>query len=296
MTALRQRFLDDMRMRNLSANTQDAYVRVVVAFAKHFRQSPDRLGREHVRDYLLLLIHRKAAWSTYNQARCALHFFYRVTLRTDWPQDEIVCAKVPKSLPVILSRDEVRQFFAAIRRIKTRAMFMTVYATGVRVSELVGLKVADVDSRRMVIRVRQGKGQKDRYVMLSPKLLAILREYWAVHRPADWLFPGDNPAKPLNRRVVQTNCGAAARRAGLKKTVSPHALRHAFATHLLEAGTDIRTIQALLGHRSLRTTALYTYVSPERVIATRSPLDALDDCAPEAEATRSTPPADGGAS
>ncbi len=191
MTPLRQRMLDDMAMRNLAANTQDAYVRVVAAFARHFRQSPDRLGREHVRDYLLHLIRQKAAWSTCNQARCALHFFYRVTLGLDWPQGEIVCAKPPKRLPVILSRDEVRQFLAAIRRIKTRALFATIYATGVRVSELVGLKVADVDSRRMTIRVRQGKGQKDRYVMLSPKLLAILREYWTANRPADWLFPGD---------------------------------------------------------------------------------------------------------
>lgn len=277
MTPLRQRFLDDMRMRNLSANTQDAYVRVVAAFARYFGRAPDLLGPEHVREYLLHLIGRKAAWSTYNQARCALHFFYRVTLGKDWSPGEIVCARPPKRLPVILGRDEVRRLLAAARRVKTRAMLATIYATGLRVSELVGLKVADIDSRRMVIRVRQGKGQKDRYVMLSEKLLAVLREYWRSRRPADWLFPGDDPAKPLTRRVVQRNCDAAARRAGLTKRVSPHALRHAFATHLLESGTDIRTIQALLGHRSLRTTALYTYVSPEKVSATRSPFDTLDD-------------------
>lgn len=277
MTPLRQRFLDDLRMRNLAANTQDAYVRVVAAFAKHFHTSPDRLGQEHVREYLLHLIRRKAAWSTYNQARCALHFFYRVTLGKDWSPGEIVCAKPPKRLPVILSRDEVRRLLAAARRLKTRTMLTTIYATGLRVSELVGLKVADIDSRRMVVRVRQGKGQKDRYVMLSGKLLDVLRAYWREYRPADWLFPGDDPAKPLHRRVVQQHCYIAARRAGLAKRVSPHALRHAFATHLLEAGTDIRTIQALLGHRSLRTTALYTYVSPEKVSSTRSPLDALDD-------------------
>jgi site-specific recombinase XerD len=292
MTPLRQRLLDDMKMRNLSANTQDAYVRVVAAFARHFRESPDRLSREHVREYLLHLIRQKAAWSTYNQARCALHFFYRVTLGVDWPKGEIVCARPPKQLPVILSRDEVRRLFAGIRRLKTRALLMTIYATGVRVSELVGLKVADIDSQRMLLRVRQGKGQKDRYVMLSLKLLAVLREYWTAHRPTDWLFPGHDPAKPLNRRVVQTHCRTAARRAGLKKPLSPHALRHAFATHLLEAGTDIRTIQALLGHRSLRTTALYTYVSPEKVQSTRSPLDALDDGPPAADAA--DVPADGG--
>jgi site-specific recombinase XerD len=277
MTPLRQRLLDDMRMRNLSANTQDAYVRVVAAFARHFHTPPDLLGPSHVREYLLHLIGRRAAWSTYNQARCALHFFYRVTLGKDWGPGEIVCARPPKRLPVILSRDEVRRLLAAARRIKTRVMLTTIYATGLRVSELVGLKVADVDSQRMMLRVRQGKGQKDRYVMLSGKLLAVLREYWQEYRPADWLFPGGDPDKPLTRRVVQQNCHAAARRAGLTKAVSPHALRHAFATHLLEAGTDIRTIQALLGHQSLRTTALYTYVSPEKVSATTSPFDTLDD-------------------
>lgn len=290
MTPLRQRMLDDMRMRNLSASTQDAYVRMVAAFARHFNQSPDQLGPDHVREYLLRLIRRKVAWSTYNVARCALHFFYRITLGKDWSPGEIVCAKPPKRLPVILSRDEVRRLLAAPRRIKTRAMLTTLYATGLRVSELVGLKVADIDSQRMVIRVQHGKGQKDRYVMLSEKLLAVLREYWRKHRPTNWLFPGDDPAKPLTRRVVQKNCYVAARRAGLTKTVSPHALRHAFATHLLEAGTDIRTIQALLGHRSLRTTALYTYVSPEKVSTTKSPFDTLDEVPPSGPAV----PVEGG--
>jgi integrase/recombinase XerD len=191
---------------------------------------------------------------------------------------------------VILSQDEVRRLFAGACRPKTRVLLMTIYATGLRVSELVGLKVADVDSQRMLIRVRQGKGQKDGYVMLSPKLLAVLREYWAAHRPTDWLFPGQNPARPLHRRVVHTNCRVSARRAGLTKTVSPHALRHAFATHLLEAATDIRTIQALLGHRSLRTTALYTHVSPEKVRSTSSPFDALDATSPAADADSSAPP------
>jgi site-specific recombinase XerD len=156
---------------------------------------------------------------------------------------------------------------------------MTLYGAGLRVSELVNLKVTDIDSRRMVIRVEQGKGQKDRYVMLSAVLLGILRAYWKAHKPTSWLFPGIDRNRPLDKRAVQTICVTAARRAGLQKRVSPHILRHTFATHLLEAGTDIRTIQALLGHRSLRTTALYTYVSPERVAATRSPLDTLEEVA-----------------
>jgi integrase/recombinase XerD len=277
MTPLRQRMLDDMRMRNLSPHTQDAYVRVVVAFAQHFNQSPDLLDRRHVREYLIHLVHGGAAWSTYNQARCALHFFYKVTLDKDWPREEVPCAKTPKQLPVVLSRDEVRRFLAAARRIKARAMLTTAYAAGLRASELTGLKVADIDSQRMVIRVQQGKGQKDRYVMLSPALLTLLREYWRAHRPTDWLFPGLLPDRPLTRGTINQVCRKVADGAGLTKRVSPHTLRHTFATHLLEAGVDVRTIQALLGHRSLRTTALYTLVSPERIIATRSPLDALHD-------------------
>lgn len=281
MTPLRQRFLDDMAMRNLSPHTQAAYVRAVVAYARHFGRSPEQLDSTHVREYLLVVVRRKGAWSTYNVIRCALHFLYRVTLKTDWAPGEIVCAKPPKRLPVILSRDEVRRLLTGILRIKTRAMLTTVYATGLRVSELVQLKTSDLDSQRRTIRVRQGKGQKDRYVMLSPKLLELLRDYWRAHRPSDFLFPGTDPAKPLDRGVVLFHCRTAARRAGLTKTVSPHTLRHAFATHLLEDGVDLRTIQALLGHRSIRTTALYTYVSPEKVRTTQSPLETLDAVTPE---------------
>ena len=279
MTPLRQRMLDDLRMRNLSPRTHEAYIRAVAKFAQHFGKSPDQLDRSHVRKYLLDLVQGGASWSLYNQVRCALHFFYRVTLGKDWPKEEIVCAKNPKRLPVILSRDEVRQFFAAISRIKTRAMLMTLYAAGLRVSELVNLKIRDIDSKRMLIRVQQGKGQKDRYVMLSAVLLGILRDYWKKHQPTSWLFPGLDKNQPLDRRTVQIICGTVAQRARMQKHVSPHTLRHTFATHLLEAGTDIRTIQALLGHRSLRTTALYTYVSPERIVATRSPLDTLEEVA-----------------
>ena len=291
MTLLRQRLIDDLRMRNLSPHTVEAYVRAVALFSKHFGKSPDQLGRKHIREYLLHLVNRKASWSLYNQVRCALHFFYRVTLGKDWPMEEIVCAKVPKRLPVVLSREEVRRFFAATCRLKTKAMFMTLYAAGLRVSELTRLKVADIDSKRMTIRVQQGKGQKDRIVMLSPALLAVLREYWKEHRPTDWLFPGMIPARPLSRDVVGKICRTTALRAGLSKRVSPHTLRHTFATHPLEDGVDIRTIQALLGHRSLRTTALYTFVAPEKIRATRSPLDTLGDvCSTTSPPQRPTPP------
>jgi site-specific recombinase XerD len=273
MTPLRQRMLEDMKMRNLSPHTQEAYSRAVAKFAKHFGKSPDQLGREDIRTYLLALIQRGASWSLYNQVRCALHFFYRVTLHKDWPKEVIVCAKAPKRLPIVLSRGEVGHFLGVIRN---RAMFTTLYATGLRASELLALQVSDLDSARMVIRVCQGKGRKDRYVMLSPRLLSLLRQYWREHRPNSWLFPGQTAEQPMHRGSLGVICKYLARRAGLAKKVTPHRLRHSFATHLLEAGTNIRTIQALLGHRSLRTTALYTYVSMETVVTTKSPLDLLD--------------------
>jgi integrase/recombinase XerD len=276
MTPLRQRMLDDMRLRNLSPHTLEAYLRAVAQLALYYKKSPDQLGTEEVRAYLLHLINdRHVSPSTFNVVRCALRFFYRVTLGRDWALDRIVCQKEDKKLPVILSGDEVRRLFAAASRLKSRAILMTLYAAGLRLSEVVGLKVGDVDSQRMAIRVRQGKGRKDRYVMLSPTQLATLRDYWKAYRPSDWLFPGKEPHKQLDRQTVNCICRAAGRRARLARRISPHTLRHTFATHLLEAGTDIRTIQALLGHRSLRTTALYTYVSLDKVAATTSPLDLL---------------------
>jgi len=275
MTPLRQRMLDDLRMRNLSPHTQEAYLRAVAKFAQHFGKSPEILGLPEIRTYLVALTQRGVSWGLYNQVRCALHFLYCVTLKRDWPADQLVCAKTPKRLPVVLSRDEVSSFLSAVRNLKHRAMLTTLYATGLRASELVGLRISDIDSRRMVIRVQQGKGRKDRYVMLSPKLLDLLRDYWRKYRPAAWLFPGQDPRRHVDRRVPVQICAAVARRAHLRKKVTPHTLRHTFATHLLESGTDIRTIQALLGHRSLRTTALYTFVSMKTVLGTRSPLDLL---------------------
>jgi site-specific recombinase XerD len=273
-----------MQLRNFSPNTREAYLRAVAQFALHYRKSPDQLGMEEVRAYLLHLVNdRHVAPSTFNKVPCALRFFYRVTLDRDWALDSIVCQMEEKKLPVVLSRDEIRRLFAAAGRLKSRAILMTLYAGGLRVSEVVGLKVGDFDSQRMAIRVRQGKGRKDRYVMLSPTLLATLREYWKAYRLADWLFPEKETHKQLDRQTVNSICTAAGRRARLARRISPHTLRHSFATHLLEAGTDIRTIQALLGHRSLRTTALYTFVSLDKVAATTSPLDLLavpDDAPP----------------
>jgi site-specific recombinase XerD len=276
MTPLRQRMIEDMKLRNYAPRTIQVYVERVATFAKHFGKSPRRLGAAEVRAYLLFLIQEKhASWSYYGQALCALRFVYRTTLAKKWVLDGVVSPKKQKKLPVVLSPAEVTQFFAAITGLKHRALLMTAYAAGLRVSEVVALRVDDIDSRRMVIRIRQAKGQKDRYVMLSPRLLTILREYWKADRPTPFLFPGNVPDRPITARTVEKACRDAREAAGLGKHVTVHTLRHSFATHLLEAGTDLRTIQVLLGHRSLRTTAVYTHVSAATLETTQSPLDRL---------------------
>ena len=276
MTPLRQRMIEDMKLRNFAPRTIQSYVTRVARFARHFGRSPDALGRDEVRSYLIHLVEDKhVCWSIYNQTVAGLRFLYEVTLGREGVMVRIACPKQPKKLPVVLSLEEVTRLFAAITGLKHRAILMTTYAAGLRISEVVSLRVDDIDSQRMVIRVRQAKGHRDRYVMLSPRLLALLREYWKVARPTEWLFPGEISGRPLNTSTVYRVCVQAARDAGLGKHVTVHTLRHSFATHLLEAGTDIRTIQVLLGHRNLKTTAVYTHVSPMAVETTRSPLDRL---------------------
>ena len=276
MTPLRQRMIEDMKLRNYAPLTIKAYVLRVAAFAKHFGKSPERLRAADVRAYLLHLVQEKhVSWSYYDQALAALRFLYRTTLGKKWVLDDLVSPRKQRKLPVVLSPDEVAQFFEAIDSLKYRAILMTAYAAGLRVSEVVSLRVDDIDSRQMLIRIRQAKGQKDRYVMLSPRLLAILREYWRAARPTQFLFPGNAPDRPITPRTVQRACRDAQEAAGLGKRVRVHTLRHSFATHLLEAGTNIRVIQILLGHRSLRTTAVYTHVSTAALEATQSPLDRL---------------------
>lgn len=275
MTRLRQRMLDDLQLRNFSPCTQKAYLGAVSQFARHFRKSPEELGAEEVREYLLHLVHeRRVAWSTYNISLCALRFLYQTTLGRPGHLDGIPCPKEPKRLPVVLSREEVSQFLAAAGRLKTRTMLTMAYAAGLRVSEIVALEVNDIDSHRMLIRVRQAKGLKDRNVMLSPQLLELLRTYWRRERPQQYLFPNQS-GKPLMPCRLIYACQRTLRRSRLKKRVTVHTLRHSFATHLLEAGVDLRTIQVLLGHRNLKTTAIYTAVSVERIASVTSPYDAL---------------------
>jgi site-specific recombinase XerD len=267
----------DMRLRNFAPGSVNAYVDCVARFARHFGKSPDSLGPQDVRAFLLHLIEqRRVSWSYYNLHLQALRFLYNITLGRPAALEHLVCPRQPKRLPVVLSPDELARFFAAVSSPKHRASLMTAYAAGLRVAEVASLQVSDIDSQRMVLRVRQGKGRKDRYVMLSPVLLEILRAYWKAARPRTWLFPSPCGDGPLTPSAVMKACRRAHRASGLEKHVTVHTLRHSFATHLLEAGTDLRTIQVLLGHDSPRTTAVYTHVSPAAVRATVSPLDRLD--------------------
>lgn len=281
MTPLRQRMLEDMSIRNLAENTQTSYLLQVSAYAKYFRRSPELLGPEDVRTYQIYLLKtRMLSPGSISIAAAALRFLYKVTLKRDWSVDEIPMPKRPFKLPIILSPEEVHQFLNSVESIKHHAILTTLYAAGLRISEATHLRVTDLDSQRMMLRVDQGKGRKDRYVMLSPCLLDTLRAYWRVARPKLWLFPGDLPGQPISREAVGEACKKALRASGVQKPITPHSLRHAFATHLLESGTDVRTIQLLLGHRSLATTSRYLKVATSTVCATTSPFDLLPKIAP----------------
>lgn len=275
MSPLRRRMIEDMTVRNLSPATQRSYLHAVTKFSRHFGRSPDRLGLEEVRAYQVHLASTGISWPSLNQIVCALRFFYGVTLGCGEIPERIPYAREPRKLPQVLSADEVVRFLEAVPSLKTRVALTTAYAAGLRASEAVGLKVSDIDSSRMVIRVEHGKGGKDRYVMLSAQLLSILRSYWRLARPESWLFPGRDESKPIDVQVLHAACRSAGAAAGLAKRVTVHTLRHSFATHLLESGTDIRIIQVLLGHSNLSSTALYTRVSSRLLRQTQSPLDRL---------------------
>ena len=291
MTPLRQRMLQDMGIRNLAVNTQLAYVQQISAFARHFDRSPEALGPEQVRAYQVHLIEeRKLAAGSLSVVAAALRFLYKITLRRPWNDDDIPMPKRPLKLPIVLSPEEVVRFLAFVASTKHRAILTTIYASGLRVSEAVALCPADIDSSRMVLRVDQGKGRKDRYVMLSPRLLEVLRDYWRIERPRPWLFPGDGVGSHITKNAVEQACQKAHRAAGIDKPVTPHSLRHAFATHLLEAGTDVRRIQLLLGHRSLSTTSRYLKIATSSLCATVSPFDQLPDLLPKIEPVPDPPP------
>jgi len=277
MSKLRERMIQDLRLRNVAESTIVCYVRAVRQYAEYFGKSPDQLGSTHLRQYLLHLIEeKKVPQGTYNQKVAALRFFYRETIKQPAYVEGICFTRKERKLPVVLSHDEVRRFLSALDSLKYRAILMTCYGAGLRISETLSLKVTDIDSQRMMIRVRQGKGRKDRYVGLPQVLLRVLREYWKAAKPKEYLFPGRDGINPITRQAVVCACHRAMETAGISKNISPHTMRHSFATHLLEEGADIRTIQVLLGHRSVTTTALYTHVSQTTIRKTKSPLDRLE--------------------
>ena len=277
MTPLRQRLVEDMQVRNLSPHTQKCYVQQVSRFARHFKKSPETLGPEEIRSYQVYLTNEKRlAPGSILIAVAALRFLYKVTLHRDWTLEDVIpTPKKPQKLPVVLSPEEVRHFLSCVASPKHRTILTTCYAAGLRISEAVRLKPTEIDSQRMVIRVDQGKGQKDRYVMLSPRLLEILRNWWRLEKPKPWLFPSNIPGRHITRFAVEDACQEARRVSGISKPVSPHSMRHAFAVHLLEHGIDVRRIQLLLGHRSLATTARYLKIATSQVCSTTSPFDLL---------------------
>lgn len=272
MSALRQRMIEDLTLRNHSAKTIKIYVAAVAAFAKFAGRSPDLLGPEDVRRWQLHLVQeKKVSSSTLNVCVCALRFFYRVTLGKDWKPEQLPYAKTPQALPLILSQQELFEIVSSVRESKYRMAMMTAYAAGLRVSEVCTLRVEDIDSKRMLIHVRQAKGRKDRIVPLSANLLQMLRGYYREQRPVAWLFPGRSPERPLSTRMLER----VVRRAGasMGKHITPHTLRHCFATHMLEQGVDVRAVQGLLGHAKLHTTARYTHVARREIKSIKSPLD-----------------------
>jgi site-specific recombinase XerD len=268
--------LEDLRIRNYARTTVECYDRSVAEFAKHFNKSPDQLGAEEIRSWQLYLLNeKKVKLPTYIQAVCGLRFFYRHTLNRKIDIERIPLPRYENKLPVILSKDEVKALLEAPRNLAQRAMLATLYGAGMRVSEVTNLKVSDLDRERKIIRVRGGKGNKDRQVMLSDPLLEVLVAYWRWARPTEWLFPGEKPGRPVSCETVFRTCKEAAKLAAIAKSVHPHSLRHAFATHLLDDGVSLPVIQILMGHSNLKTTARYLHVSDSAIRSTRSPLEML---------------------
>jgi site-specific recombinase XerD len=277
MGRFRDRFKRDLQIRGYADNTVDQYVHCVRNLVKHYMRPPDELTVDDINNFQLHLTkERKVAWSTFNIYVFAMRVFFLETLKKDWEVTAIPYQKTGRKLPEILSGSELNALFKSLSNIKHRAILMTTYSAGLRLSEVINLQVSDVDSQRMVIRVEQGKGRKDRCVPLSDRLLPVLRQYWKAARPPGWLFQGQDPNRPLNPSSVQLVFKKAKKRAGITKNVTVHSLRHSFATHMLERGVDIRTIQRLLGHRSLSSTQVYTHVAKNYVNQAGSPLDTLD--------------------
>jgi integrase/recombinase XerD len=291
MTPLRQRFVHDLQLRNYSPRTIETYVRHIVHFARHFGRSPEQLGAEEIRRYQLhLLEQRHASFSVFNQAVCALRFLYRQTLHAPFDVTMIPYGKKPRVLAAVLSRAEVAQLLALVAGPVERLILQTTYACGLRASEVLGLRVTDIDGSRLLLGVRHGKGGKARHVPLSPALLAALRDHWQQRRPTTWLFPGRTPTGQRSLGALQRVCRRAVVAAGFTKKVSLHTLRHSYATHLLEAGVDVVTIQRLLGHNQVQTTARYLHLTAPRLAGLPGLLENLPGAATPAGPVLAPPP------
>ena len=278
MGKLREQMKMDLKLKGYSPKTQVAYLGYMKNFVRYFGRSPAKMGEKEIREYLYHLITgRDLGDSSINSAYSALKFFYETTLCRDWNVAKIPRRKTEKRLPVVLDGSEIKQLLAVTTNLKHRALLMTTYSAGLRVSETAHLKVCDVDSKRMQLRVAQGKGKKDRYALLSPVTLNLLRDYWRQYRPFSWLFPGRSPERPISTRSIQKVFKDAKRKAGIKKPATVHTLRHSFATHLLEAGTDIYRVQKLMGHTTPKTTAIYIHLRRQDLLKVVSPLDSLMD-------------------
>lgn len=275
MTPLRQRMIQDLKIRKYSPRTIRRYVEVVAQVARHYHRSPDLLTPEDIRTYLISLVEEEASVSQLKQVVCGFRFLFRATLGLEFPTHLIPFPREEYKIPVILTVNEVASLVLAPANLKHRTILATAYGTGARVSELAHLRVQDIDSQRMIASIRQGKGRKDREIPLAPPLLELLRTYWRKYRPSGWLFPGGRSGHAISKDSIEKVCAEACAKAGLSKHATPHSLRHAFATHLLEAGVHIRVIQELLGHKSLRTTARYAHLTPEAVQFVREKLAAL---------------------
>ncbi len=277
MTVMRSKMIKEMTLRRLSTNTQRSYLNAILGLARYYNQSPEKMNKQMVQDYLFYLLQeRKLAWGTCNVIVCGLRFFYTKVLGIDSETLNIPPQKKVKQLPEVLSTEEVESLLGAASNQKHRALLMTTYGAGLRVSEVVNLKLTDIDSKRMMIRVRQGKGNKDRYTILPERLLKELRIYWKRYRPSLWLFSGRKPEQAMPKSTAAAIYYNAKEKAGLKRGKGIHTLRHCFATHMLEAGVDIRTIQVLMGHSSIMTTVVYLKVTRKQISSTQSPLDSLN--------------------
>jgi len=275
VSPLRRRMIEDMTIRRLAPKTQQDYIRIIKEFAAFLGRSPDTASFEDVRRFQLHLAQSGAHPPILNRAVTALRFFFRITLKQPAIIEHTQVVREPRKLPVVLSPEEVARLLNASPGLKYKAALSVAYGAGLRASEVISLKVCDIDSQRMIIRVEQGKGGKDRNVMLSPHLLTLLRAWWQAARPKGWLFPGRNPVQPMTTRQLNRACHAAAQAAGIERNVSLHTLRHSFATHLLEQNIDVRVIQVLLGHAKIESTALYTRVATKTIQQVMSPLERI---------------------